>query len=104
MGLEDFPKTKPEIKKETPEHEPDEKVLNPEEIEKLGGEMDEYTAGLKTRIDEIKIELENRVSKKKQQELQAELEELQIEYDGLTEFATDIHSGNFEEITEKPHR
>ena len=104
MGLEDFPKIKPEIKIETPEREPEEKILNPEEIEKLGNEMDEYTVGLKTRIDEIKVELESKPSKKKRQELQTELEELQTEYDGLTEFATDIHSGNFEEITEKPRK
>lgn len=39
-----------------PEEE-QEKELNPEEVEELGQEMDEYVQGLKQRIEEIKKEL-----------------------------------------------
>lgn len=85
MGFEDFPKMEP--KKEDFEKEPEEKVLNPEEIEQLGGEMNDYLEGLKLRIEELR----------------AELEELETEYSGLKEMADDIESGDFEEITEKPY-
>ena len=103
MGFEDFPKTKPEIKKEAPEYESDEKVLNPEEIEKLGNEMEDYTIQLKAIIEEKKAELEVKKGKKCAT-LEAEIKELQTEYDGLKEMADDIESRNFEEITEKPHK
>lgn len=103
MGFEDFPKIKPENKKETPEYEPDEKILNPEEIEKLGSEMDDYTTQLKVIIKEKKAELETKEGEERAV-LEAEIKELQTEYDGLKEMADNIESGNFEEITEKPHK
>lgn len=105
MGFEDFPKTKPENKKETSERESEEKVLNPEEIEQLGGEMSEYVEGLRARIEEIKTQLlRGKIKVEEVPKLEAELEELQTEYDGLKEMADDIKSGNFEEITEKPYK
>jgi len=80
------------------------KILNPEEVEQMGGEMNEYVAGLKLRIDEIKAELEGKIGKKKRKELEAELEELQTEYDGLSEIAVGIETGEYEEITEAPFK
>lgn len=80
------------------------KILNPEEVEQLGGEMNEYVAGLKLRIDEIKAELEGKIGKKKKEKLEAELEELQTEYDGLSEIADGIETGEYEEITEAPFK
>ncbi len=47
-----------------------EKPLNPEEIEQLGGEMNEYVEGLKARIEEIKAELEKKINEKKKAELE----------------------------------
>lgn len=66
--------------------------------------MNNYTQGLKNRIDEIKAELETNLSEEKSSELQAQMEELQAEYDGLLEMAEDIEAGNFESITEKPEK
>lgn len=104
MGFEGFPKPKTETEEEPPELEPDERVLNPEEIGELGSEMNEYTEGLKTRIEEIKAELGGEISEEKGVELESELNELQSEYDGLKAMAQDIESGNFDEITEKPYK
>ncbi len=83
--------------------EPKEKILNPEEIEELGGDMSEYVKGLKTRIDEIEQELKDeKLDENKKSELESELEELGEQYEGLKEMVDDIQSGDFEEITEKP--
>ena len=97
-----FENPKFENEKETPERESEEKVLNQEEIEKLGEGMDDYTAQLKVIIEEKKAELKTKKGRERAV-LKAEIEELQAEYDGLTEFSEDIHSGNYEEITEKPY-
>jgi len=97
-----FENPKFENEKETLERKPEEKVLNQEEIEELGEGMDDYTAQLKAIIEEKKIELKAKKGRERAV-LKAEIEELQAEYDGLTEFSEDIHSGNYEEITEKPY-
>ncbi len=84
-----------------PEKEREEKILAPEEIEQLGQEMHEYIKGLRERINEIKKELETETDKERKAQLEEELEDLQEQCDGLTEFADDIESGDYEEITER---
>lgn len=85
------------------EQEKTEKTLSPEEIEELEGDMTEYLKGLEERIKEIKKEIEESEGERKS-ELEEELEELNNQYEGLTEFVEDINSNNYEEITEKPHK
>ncbi len=81
-----------------PETESEKRVLNPEEIEILRGDMDDYVHGLEERIREIKEGLKQNPN----DDLILELSELEEEYGGLKAMMDDINSGNFEEITEKP--
>ncbi len=90
---------------ERPEVESPERVLSPEEIEQLGGEMGEYVDGLRARIEEIKIELSNpAIEASRAETLRAEMDELKEQMEGLGEFVSDIGQGNYEEIIVKSGR
>ncbi|MFA6172036.1 MAG: hypothetical protein WC715_06340 [Patescibacteria group bacterium] len=90
---------------EHPEAESSEKALSPEEIEQLGGEMGEYVDGLRARIEEIKTELNNpAIDAGRAETLQAEMDELNEQMEGLGEFVLDIEQGNYEEVVVKPGR
>jgi hypothetical protein len=90
---------------ERPEVESPEKVLSPEEIGELGGDMTEYTDGLRARVEEIKTELEDpTIDVSRAEILRAEMAELNEQIEGLGEFASDIEQGNYEEIIIKPGR
>lgn len=82
--------------------EESEKKLNSEEIKQLGEGMDEYNKGLKSRIDEIGLELKDAIDEGKIKELKTELEELKEQYEGLTDFVEAIGKNDFEKIVEKP--
>ncbi len=86
------------------EEEPDERSLSPEEIEKLGSDMGEYVEKLKERIDEIERLIKEERDEQERIKLKEELDELQVEYDGLAEFIDDIDSGDFDEIIERPQK
>lgn len=81
------------------ETEPTEKVLNPEEAQKLGQDMGEYTKELGSDIEKIKAKLQTEISEKERTELQNLLAELEEQYEGLGGFVSDIKEGN--QITEK---
>lgn len=83
---------------EQPSEMKQEKELNPEEIEELGGEMGEYVDGLSERIEEIKTELEIITDESRKEELQAELVFLEEQAEGLGDFVEDIKSGEVESI------
>jgi hypothetical protein len=88
---------------ERPEVESPERVLSPEEIEQLGGEMGEYTNGLWARIEEIKIELSDpAIDAIRAEVFRAEMDELNEQMEGLGEFVSDIEQGNYEEIVVRP--
>lgn len=88
-----------------PEIENLEQKLTPEEINQLGGDMQEYADGLRARIEEIKIELSNpAIEASRTEVLRAEIEELNEQVDGLNEFVSDIEQENYEEIVVRPKR
>ena len=88
---------------ERSEAENPERVLSPEEIEQLGGEMGEYTNGLRARVEEIKTELEDpTIDVSRAETLRTEMEELNEQLEGLGGFVSDIERGNYEEIVVKP--
>lgn len=80
-------------------------MLSPEEIEQLGGEMGEYADGLRARVEEIKIELNDpAIDASRAEALRVEMEELNEQLEGLGGFVSDIEQGNYEEIIVKPGR
>jgi hypothetical protein len=93
----------PKIKIETPERDPEEKVLSPEEAEELGGEMSGYTSELILEIKRKKAELPTKQGAERDA-LEIEIAELQTQVDALTNFFEDVKSGNYTEITEKPRK
>ncbi|MFA5413468.1 MAG: hypothetical protein WC348_02930 [Patescibacteria group bacterium] len=89
----------------SPETESPEKVLSPEEIEQLGGDMTEYAKGLRIRIEEIKTELNDpAIDASRAETLRAEMAELNEQMEGLNGFVSDIEQGNYGEIVIKPGR
>jgi len=96
MSFEDFFETEDEDS--GLEKEPEEKKLSPEEVEQLECDMNEYTEGLKARIDEIKKRLNDVLEEDKRNNLETELEDLEEQYIGLVDFIDDIDSNNFDEI------
>jgi len=90
---------------ERPEIESPERALSPEEVEQLGGDMTEYADGLRTRIEEIKIELSDpAVEASRAEALRVEMTELNEQMEGLDGFVSDIEQERYEEIVVKPGR
>ncbi|MBI5071450.1 hypothetical protein HZB93_00950 [Candidatus Falkowbacteria bacterium] len=86
----------------SPEINSPERILSPEEIEQLGGEMGEYANGLRARVEEIKIELNDpAIDASRAETLRAEMDELKEQMEGLGEFVSDIEQGRYEEIVVK---
>ncbi|MCK5211223.1 hypothetical protein KAJ89_00825 [Candidatus Parcubacteria bacterium] len=73
--------------------------MGAEEVEQIGGEMDEYLQGLLERAREIKEELKVRADDEHAQELRDELEyieeQLVEDQEGLEGFVKDIKSGDY---------
>ena len=84
----------------TPEKvEQEKREMSTEEVEQMGGEMDEYLQGLLERVKEIQEELKVRADDERAQELRDELEfikeQLADDQEGLEGFVEDIKSGDF---------
>ena len=93
----------PENKFEFPIAQPEqtEKELNPEERERLKTDMGEYSAGLKARAEEIKVEIEMAQSEEEKEKMRAELADLEKQAAGLDEFAGETDEA--ENIKIKPY-
>ncbi len=90
---------------ERPEIKSPERILTPEEVDRLGGDMKEYADGLRARVEEIKIELNDpAIDAGRADTLRAEMVELNEQLEGLGGFVSDIEQGNYEEIVVKPGR
>ncbi len=80
----------------------EERKLNPEEIEDLGQDMNQYAEGLNARIKEINTQLlKEGINPEGKSKLETELKELQEQYKGLKDFVDAIENEDCEEITEK---
>jgi hypothetical protein len=83
-----------------PEQEQEEE-LNLEEREQLKTDMGKYVAGLKTRVEEIKVEIEMAQSEEEKEKMRAEMADLEEQSAGLDDFAGAIDEA--ESIKIKPH-
>ena len=89
----------------SPEMNSPERILSPEEIGQLGGDMAEYTKGLRARVEEIKIELNDpAIDVSRAEMLRTEMTELNEQIEGLGGFVSDIEQGNYEEIVVRPRQ